>query len=56
MDAVATMQKMGSIMGVCRNKFNPKSSVTCAEVSDMFHRYSKQPSTACNISLKQMER
>ena len=40
-DAVTAMQQAGIMMGGSSNKFNPKSSVTRAEVSSMLHRYIK---------------
>lgn len=47
--AVTTMQQAGIMMGSSDNKFNPKASVTRAEVSAMLHRYIKltiDPATA----------
>lgn len=47
--AVTAMQQAGIIMGDTGNKFNPKSSVTRAEISSMLHRYIKltiDPATA----------
>jgi uncharacterized protein YjdB len=38
-DAITAMQQAGVMMGSDGNRFNPKSSATCAEVSSMLHRY-----------------
>ncbi|MSS08171.1 hypothetical protein FYJ38_05875 [Clostridium sp. WB02_MRS01] len=38
-DAITAMQQAGVMMGSDGNRFNPKSSATCAEVLSMLHRY-----------------